>query len=266
MFRRGDLVLDIGAGTGLMAEWYLHRGARVVAVEPEQCDFDGLRAKIGDHSRAVLLREALGERIEANKRLHIYPGASTISTFVPEVHWSDISAFAGTKPLSYEEVEVTTLDALIARYGWPQFVKVDVEGYEPWVFRGLSRPVPFVQFEFAGWTFRADHIHQCVARILEIAPRAMFNYTVDESPAFEMSDADQGHLPAHLRWSWYSAEEVLAELAHQIGKDPLYWGNVFANMRQNCDRRKLARRRRFRKRRYRPPACVLRGAGVQHRH
>jgi len=228
IFRAYDLVFDIGAGMGKMAEWYLHRGARVVACEPEQEDYDKLIANIGHDSRATALRIALGES-PGTQKLAIYPGASTISTFVPHIHWSLDGAFKGTRPMRYDEVEVTTLDALIAQYGLPQFVKIDVEGYEAWVLRGLSQPVPFVQFEFSGWGFNADQTRQCVERILEVAPSAVFNYTTDESPAFEMRPTWDDRW-----WAWYSADEVLDELQRQIAVDPWYWGNVFANMVEDC--------------------------------
>jgi hypothetical protein len=48
------------------------------------------------------------------------------------------------------EVPVVTLDALIAQHGEPAFVKIDVEGYEPQVLRGLTRPVQALSFEFHG--------------------------------------------------------------------------------------------------------------------
>jgi FkbM family methyltransferase len=254
IFRAHDLVFDIGAGTGKMSEWYLHRGARVVAVEPEQVDYEALCANLGDNSRATPLRIALGESPGVQK-LAIYPGASTISTFVPHIQWSLDGAFKGTRPMRYEEVEVTTLDALIGEFGWPQFVKIDVEGYEAWVLRGLSQPVPFVQFEFSGWVFKAGQTQECIARILEIAPRAVFNYTVDESPAFEMRPSWEDRW-----WAWYTADEVLTELRRQIAISPWYWGNVFADMRKDCDRRKLARRRGIRKRRHRASKGLFRGA------
>jgi hypothetical protein len=46
------------------------------------------------------------------------------------------------------EVEVTTLDALVARYGEPAFCKIDVEGFEGDVLAGLSRPVRGLSFEY----------------------------------------------------------------------------------------------------------------------
>jgi hypothetical protein len=41
-----------------------------------------------------------------------------------------------------------TLDQAIDRYGLPQFCKIDVEGWEMEVLRGLSRAIPFITIEY----------------------------------------------------------------------------------------------------------------------
>src|SRR4029453_8343172 len=45
-------------------------------------------------------------------------------------------------------VRTVTADALIARYGRPAFIKIDVEGGEPAVLDGLTMPVPALSFEY----------------------------------------------------------------------------------------------------------------------
>ena len=42
---------------------------------------------------------------------------------------------------------MTTLDALIAEHGLPDFIKIDTEGHEAAVLQGLSAPVPALSFE-----------------------------------------------------------------------------------------------------------------------
>ena len=45
-------------------------------------------------------------------------------------------------------VPLVTLDELIARYGEPQFCKIDVEGFEHEALSGLSQAVPALSFEY----------------------------------------------------------------------------------------------------------------------
>jgi hypothetical protein len=47
------------------------------------------------------------------------------------------------------EVEVMTLDGLIARHGVPVFCKLDVEGAEAQVLAGLSCPLQALSFEYS---------------------------------------------------------------------------------------------------------------------
>jgi FkbM family methyltransferase len=47
-----------------------------------------------------------------------------------------------------QRVRVVTLDALIARFGVPRYVKIDVEGAEIEVLKGLSQPVPMISVEY----------------------------------------------------------------------------------------------------------------------
>jgi FkbM family methyltransferase len=48
-----------------------------------------------------------------------------------------------------KEVETKTLDQLIENYGVPDLIKIDVEGYEEVVIKGLSRKIPKITFEWS---------------------------------------------------------------------------------------------------------------------
>jgi FkbM family methyltransferase len=47
----------------------------------------------------------------------------------------------------WQDVETTTLDSLISEYGVPHYLKVDVEGFETSVFRGLHTAISYLSFE-----------------------------------------------------------------------------------------------------------------------
>jgi len=72
-------------------------------------------------------------------------------------------------------VPVTTLDTLIKQFGTPKFCKIDVEGFEPNVIKGLHSKIPFISFEFHK-EFLED-TKKCINH-LESLGRATFNFTL----------------------------------------------------------------------------------------
>jgi hypothetical protein len=94
------------------------------------------------------------------------------------------------------EVEVTTLDALIERFGEPAFVKIDVEGYEAEVLHGLSTPVRALSFEYLPAS-RAVAL-ECVER-LEALGRYRYNWSHGESHRLASAEwLDAGGIRARL--------------------------------------------------------------------
>jgi hypothetical protein len=83
-------------------------------------------------------------------------------------------------------VEVTTLDELIARYGKPAFVKLDVEGYEYQALRGLCQSVKCVCFEFTPEVI--DSTGKCVEYLSKLG-EVRFNYCLENAPTcFKLGD------------------------------------------------------------------------------
>ena len=72
----------------------------------------------------------------------------------------------------------TTLDALIAAHGRPALCKIDVEGFEAEVLRGLSQPLPLVSFEYLPAAITVAYA--CLARLAALGEYE-FNWFVGES-------------------------------------------------------------------------------------
>ena len=147
--KAGDLAFDIGAHVGNRVRVFRRIGARVIAVEP-QPDFVAVMRLLYGRDPGVFL-EANGDAAEPGEgRLHLSTRTPTVSTFADS--WIDDvqidSRFQRVRWDSVISVPLVSLDELIARHGEPQFCKIDVEGFEYEVLRGLSEPLAALSFEY----------------------------------------------------------------------------------------------------------------------
>jgi hypothetical protein len=92
--------------------------------------------------------------------------------------------FAGVRWDRSIPVCVNTLDELIARYGEPAFCKIDVEGTELDVLRGLSHPLKALSFEYI--PAATDIAVACVDRLGELGPYE-YNWSPGELPRLRSS-------------------------------------------------------------------------------
>lgn len=145
----GDLCFDIGAHLGDRTAHFLRLGARVVTVEPQPLFAAALRRRFGRDKRVSLVAAALGAA-PGRAELAVDPMNPTVATLSPEfvAQAGRSRGFRRTRWRERIEVEITTLDALIAAHGVPAFCKIDVEGYEHAVLEGLTRPLPGLSLEY----------------------------------------------------------------------------------------------------------------------
>lgn len=146
--RRGGLCFDVGAHVGNRTRAFRALGARVVAVEPQADCLRVLQRLFGADPDVVLVHAAVGE---SPGRARLLECATNPTVGTLDADWvrraAEVSGFAHLRWTAGDEVPVTTLDALIASHGVPDFVKIDVEGHEAAVLRGLSRPLRALSFE-----------------------------------------------------------------------------------------------------------------------
>ena len=184
LIKTGDLCFDIGASYGNRTEAFLALGANVITVEPQKNEFNFLKRKFAD--RIVLLSNALGSQNEVKKMFISNRGAtSSLSK-----DWIDgvtkTKRFKNTNWNITTDVEVVTLDHLISKYGKPDFCKVDVEGYELEVLKGLSQPIKYLSFEFTVPEFMESAV-ECLNQ-LDTLGKFVCNYSPAESLKFGSSE------------------------------------------------------------------------------
>ena len=206
----GDLCFDVGANLGNRTEAFLKLGARVVAVEPQNDCAQTLRERFGDEPDFFLVDSALAPA--EGEREFFVSSANTLSSCSPD--WIEFaSKLPAFKDCNWDQrttVKTTTLDALIEKYGSPVFCKIDVEGFEYEVLRGLSQPVKMVSLEYT-----VGIIEPSVSCIKHLSSLGMieFNYSEGESMDWSMSN-------------WVGADEITDTLAGP--EDKILFGDIYA--------------------------------------
>lgn len=187
-YKTGDLIFDVGANVGAKVDVFLRLGARVVAIEPDEMNQRIIRDKFLRYRVTPKAVSIVGKAVSDSNTIETMwidgPG-SAVNTMSPK--WveslkSNKATFAhshgGLDFASRKSVETITLDELIRTHGRPYFLKIDVEGYEVNVLRGLSSPIPFVSFEVNLPEFRSEGL-ECVRILDGLAPSGEFNYAAD---------------------------------------------------------------------------------------
>jgi FkbM family methyltransferase len=193
----GDLVFDVGAHVGDRISVFRALGCRVVGVEPQTLLMRVLHFFYGKNRHVALEACALGATPGITDIL-ISPRNPTVSSLSPE--WVERtgreSGFHKIVWNHRQSVRVATLDELIARHGLPRFCKIDVEGFETEVLRGLTQAIPLLSFEFL--TPQRDLARACMAEIARLGNYS-FNISYDERLRFVWNEWRSGEeLARHL--------------------------------------------------------------------
>lgn len=177
---KGALCFDVGANIGNRVAPLLGIGAKVLAVEPQKSCYRYLRHRFGN--TIALETRGLGAK-PGTLTFHI-SDATTISSFSDEwIGKAKTGRFAGNDWHKTEQIEMTTMDLLIEKHGLPQFVKIDVEGFEVEVLKGLSQAIPMISLEYTVPEQTAQLL-QAIELLHHISPNYHFNYSAGESMSF----------------------------------------------------------------------------------
>jgi FkbM family methyltransferase len=206
----GKLCFDVGANIGNRVKIFLELGAEVVAIEPQDECVQFLKQVFRKNRHLNIVKTALGE-YEGEAEIMI-SDSHTLSSMSPE--WiravRESGRFSEYLWEEKQKIQLTTLDRLIKKYGQPDFVKIDVEGSEYQVIRGLSKSVPLISLEFI--PERIEPTLNCIDYLMRLS-EIKLNYSLGESMQFSLE-------------TWIVPEEMKELLSNLSGEHNLF-GDVY---------------------------------------
>ena len=127
LLRPGDVVYDVGANVGytsLLFSALVGDGGQVISLEPVPRSFELLYRSCRECKNIICLNVAASNTSE-----DLLINASTML---------DRSSAKWVRNTESIRVPADTLDSLVEMHGFPKLVKIDVEGFESAVFRGMK--------------------------------------------------------------------------------------------------------------------------------
>jgi FkbM family methyltransferase len=208
---KDDLCFDIGANIGNRTKVFLYLGAKVVAVEPQRECSRILNIRFG--SKINLEQSALGES-NGDGVIFISDTSEVSSLSKDWISEVSKSRFHDKQWKETELVTISTLDTLISKYGVPKFCKIDVEGFEEEVLKGLSQPIPIISFEYTV-PERLMEVRNCINQLVRLGEFEC-NYTLGENMKFELDN-------------WISKEALLDQIHNLSGATE--FGDIYVRFR-----------------------------------
>lgn len=182
------LIFDIGAHDGHKTEAFLQMSEKVVCCEPDAKNFKLLRDRFRARKRRVSIENLALSNHPGVMDMYVHHEGSAFNTVNPKFKdvlekdenrkWSEKIKFA-----TVEQVFVTTLDEMIAKYGKPDFIKIDTEGNELAVISGLSEAVKFISVECLVPDF-TDEMKMIIDHLQTLSPDCTYNLAAEERLIF----------------------------------------------------------------------------------
>jgi FkbM family methyltransferase len=191
---KDTLVFDVGLNLGNKSAYFLYLGASVIGFEPQKDCYDHAMQRFAVNRTNgsfkgvnVALSDTVGFADFYTSDQHVLSSMS--EDFIIE---AEKERFIGTKWNNKIQVATRTLDDSICEFGVPKYIKIDVEGFEYNVLKGLSSPVEYISIEFTPELYKnsekcIDYLHALNNQNCE------YNYVYRENDHFffkEWQDID----------------------------------------------------------------------------
>jgi FkbM family methyltransferase len=234
------LAFDIGSYIGQYVSIFKNLGFdEIVCVEPSNVSFQNLSG-IFQHDKTIHL---------VNKAVHDVDGIQlpllTNST-LPILNTLHGDWLIDTRHVVFGSdvsilnmIESVTLDSLIKTYGVPSHIKIDVEGHELSVLKGLTQRIDMISFE---WISELDEKNiECASRCYDLGSYKFYvtfaeimphfididpNYSVSYEEEFILKPEDFGK---YYKKEFYNIDEItefFKEIKQKDNKNCI-WGNLW---------------------------------------
>lgn len=155
---KNDLIFDVGANMGRKSFIFLKLTKKVIAFEPSLTLYQFLKKRF-EKENIILFNCALGSSVSTLELFVVEDNEAYNSLNKKHIELTATKrGIANKTNVKAIKVQVDMLENFVQRFGLPKYIKIDVEGYEYEVIKGLKTAVPLLSFEVNLPEFRQEAI------------------------------------------------------------------------------------------------------------
>jgi FkbM family methyltransferase len=206
-------IFDIGTNHGHFTDEYikLYPDIQVICIEANPTLCSNLVNKFQNNPNISVYHYLVSQKSNEYINFYINNGCDGVST--ASTNWVNNSRFNQEELwLQPIEIESITIDDLIINTFTPDMIKIDVEGYENTVIKGLTKKVNLIQFE---WAEEEMESIKNTCEYLKSIGYTQFSYKFEDRP--------YSYIPTK-----YSSLEDLELFNQLIPSRKEKWGMIYA--------------------------------------